>query len=150
MTASELIPWFLVIAGFLVFYIPRILVPFDVGLSANQILGQGKANRKVVSWYPVISCGYLALIIGICAISVLVTKLNPYPEGLSIIALFWGGLGICESIFALSTKIMSVSNRLQYRYIEVASHKIIRILIIQLVASTAIVFLVILYLLFHN
>jgi hypothetical protein len=92
MTASELIPWFLVITAFLAFYIPRILAPHDVGLTADQIIGQGKDNQNVVSWYPVISCGYLVLIIGICTVLVFVTKLNPYPDGLTIIALFWGEL----------------------------------------------------------
>jgi len=148
MIISQLIPWLLAISGFVVFFFPRILVPVEAEFTDDQVINRGKFDRTIVKWYPFISFGYLALIIGICAISIFITKVNPYPEGLSIIALFWGGLGICESVFSLLSKVMSVSNRLQYRYIEVDSSKITRLLKIQLAASLVIVFLVITYLAF--
>jgi hypothetical protein len=144
----QLAPLLLATISFIVFYAPRMLIPLKSDLIASEFIKQRPDLQQVVQLYPIISLGYFVVVSGICAVLVIQMKLTPYPAGLSIFALFWSGLGVSESLFALFTKVMSASNRIQYRYLVVDNPKTVWLLKIQCLSSCVIIVLVILYLFF--
>jgi hypothetical protein len=147
---TEVVAWTLFIAGFVAYYVPRLLISQKLELSSEQVVAQRPDLAQVVKLFPLISLGYLVLTGAMCISLIFLLNLSPYPEGLVCLSIFWGGLGMGDSIFALSTKLMSISNRLQFRYAIVVDTKITLLLYFQLVLSTVIVILSIGYLVMSN
>lgn len=150
MIIDKLVPWMLLIGGFVAFFFPRFATPHGSELTADQITAKRADLKNAVRWYPLLSLGYFIFVVGLCVILAVLLQVRPYPEGLSILGLFWSGLGIGESVFAMITKVVSLSNRLQYRYLITDEFRTVRLLRLQLLFCGIIAIIVIVYLFFHS
>ena len=146
MSLSIILPWVLFTAGFVAFYSSRFATPAQSELTTTQVSEKYPNLRYAAYYYPVVSLGYV-IGIGVLVIALgFALKVQPYPAGLAVFALFWSGLGIAESTYALKTKVLSVSNRFQYRYLVVEEAKIGHLLRIQLAASSLVSIVALMYL----